>query len=135
MKILMLALSAGFVAGTASCANDATARPLTKAHARNHAASLAVTVHPERNPTGGWGGSDYYTKGWGGWGWGCGYCQGLLAGAIINGTLSAPYYDFEFGYPPNRPPYGYPYLAFPYFRGYPYYNIPYGYFRPPPPRR
>jgi hypothetical protein len=128
MKIHALALVA---AGIASLANAAVADPFLKA--RKHALlPVATTVHPQHDPRGGWGGPEWYTKGWGGKGWGYGPGQGLLAGALIGGGLTAPYYDFTFGYPTHRRPWGYPYVAFPYGVGYPYYNISYGYYRPPP---
>jgi hypothetical protein len=129
----MVALSAALALSAAS-ASVAADKPATKA--RKHT-PLAVTVHP--NPAnmdtrgrGGWGGPEWYTKGWGGKGWGYGPGQGLLAGALVGGELTAPYYDFTFGYPTNHRPYGYPYVAFPYGNGYPYYNISYGYYRPRP---
>jgi glycine/D-amino acid oxidase-like deaminating enzyme len=128
MKIPMLALCAALALSAASFAN-AMAEPYAKAPGRRHAPRAVVTVHPD--PRGGWGGPEWYTKGWGGWGWGYGPGQGLLAGALISGGLTAPYYDFTFGYPPSRRPWGYPYVAFPYGIGYPYYNISYGYYRPP----
>jgi hypothetical protein len=128
MKINALALSMAVAASVASLADAAAARP--KGHVRKHARPIAVTVNPSPRGIGGWGGPEWY-KGWGGWGWGYGAGQGLLAGALISGGLTAPYYDFTFGYPTHRPPYGYPYVAFPYGIGYPYYNISYGYYRPP----
>jgi hypothetical protein len=131
MKIRALALSAALAASVASLAGVAAAADLvTKHHVRRHAPHVAVTVHPSRRGLGGWGGPEW-DKGWGGWGWGYGAGQGLLAGAIIGGGETAPYYDFEFGYPTHRRPYGYPYVAFPFGIGYPYYNISYGYYRPP----
>ena len=57
-----------------------------------------------------------------------------VAGAIIGGGLTAPYYDFTFGYPTYRRPYGYPYVDYPYGIGYPYFGISYGYYRPLPRR-
>jgi hypothetical protein len=131
MNIHALALSMAFAASVASLAAAAAARPIARGHLRKHAPPAAVTVRPD--PSGGWGGPEWY-KGWGGWGWGYGAGQGLLAGALIGGGLTAPYYDFTFGYPTHRPPYGYRYVAFPYGAGYPYYNISYGYYRPPSPR-
>jgi hypothetical protein len=132
MRIGAFALSAACAAAIASLATAATARPLTQPHVRKHAvALLAGTVHPNRDPRGGWGGSEWYTKGWGGWGWGYGPGQGLLAGALVGEGVSVPYHDFTFGYPKHR---RYPYVAFPYGVGYPYYNISYGYYRPPTPQ-
>ncbi len=129
----MLACSAALAVGIASFANIAAAKPSAKAHSKKPAAPpVAVTVHPERDGRGGWGGPEWYTKGWGGWGWGYGPGQGLLAGALVGAGTTAPYYDFTYGYPPQRRPYGYPYVAFPYGIGYPYYRISYGYYRPPP---
>ena len=105
-------------------------------------AAEAVTADPFATPgkhvpvaahggRGGWGGPEWYTKGWGGWGWGYGAGQGLYAGALVSGAETAPYYDFTFGYPTRRKPFGYGYTAFPHGRGYPYYNISYGYYRSP----
>jgi hypothetical protein len=127
MRIHALALSAACAAAVASLATIAAARPFTKAHVRKHAAPITVTVHPQAL-RGGWGGPEWYTKGWGGWGWGYGPGQGLLAGALVGEGVSVPYYDFTFGYPKHR---RYPYVAFPYGVGYPYYNMSYGYYRPP----
>jgi hypothetical protein len=135
----MLALSATLALTAASFADVAAAEPVanpdpfnraepvTKA-AKRHASAVTSHIGGGR---GGWGGPEWYTKGWGGWGWGYGAGQGLFAGALVNGQLTAPYYDFTFGYPTARRPYGYPYTAFPYGVGYPYYNISYGYYRPP----
>jgi hypothetical protein len=132
MRIIAFALSAAGAASAAWPASVAAAGPFTKAHVRKHAASpLAGTVHPNRDPRGGWGGREWYTKGWGGWGWGYGAGQGLLAGALVGEGSAVPYYDFTFGYPKHR---RYPYVAFPYGAGYPYYNISYGYYRPPAPQ-
>jgi hypothetical protein len=129
MKIRMLALCTMLALSTASVASIAADKSFTKA--RKHT-PLAMTVHPRPDPRGGWGGPEWYTKGWGDRGWGYGPGQGLLAGALIGGGLTAPYYDFTFGYPTHRRPWGYPYVAFPYGIGYPYYNISYGYYRPLP---
>jgi hypothetical protein len=123
MKIHALALSAACAASAASAADVAADRPFTKT--RKH---IPVALNPD--PRGGWGGPEWYTKGWGGRGWGYGPGQGLLAGALVGGGLTAPYYDFTFGYPTHRRPYGYPYVAFPYGIGYPYFNISYSYYRP-----
>jgi hypothetical protein len=122
MKTYAFVLSMACAASVASLTGVAAAADLvTKTHVRKHALPIAVTVHPSRRGLGGWGG----------WGWGYGAGQGLLAGALVAGGETAPYYDFEFGYPTSRRPYGYPYVAFPYGIGYPYYNISYGYYRPP----
>lgn len=133
MRSRLLAFSATLALTTTSFA----AEPFTNAEpthaARKHAGRpIAVTIRPGGG-RGGWGGPQWYTKGWGGWGWGYGAGQGLFAGALVNGELTAPYYDFTFGYPTHRRPWGYPYTAFPYGNGYPYYNISYGYYRPPSP--
>jgi hypothetical protein len=133
MRIHRLALSAAFAAGVASFVNVAAAAPFAKTSTKKKATPpVAVTVRPGWDGRGGWGGREWYTRGWGGWGWGWGRGQGLLAGAIVGGALTAPYYDFTYGYPTYRRPYGYPYVAYPYGIGYPYYGISYGYYRPPP---
>jgi len=141
MRGRLLALSATLALTTASLADVAAAEPVANSNpftnaelvskaGKKHAAAVAVTKLPGGG-RGGWGGREWYTKGWGGWGWGYGAGQGLLAGALVSGGQTAPYYDFTFGYPTARRPYGYPYTAFPYGIGYPYYNISYGYYRPP----
>jgi hypothetical protein len=132
MKIHALALSVACAASVASLADAAAAKPVTRLHIHKHAPLATVTVHPSPRGIGGWGGPEWY-NGWGDKGWGYGAGQGLLAGALVGGGATAPYYDFTFGYPTNRRPYGYPYVAFPYGIGYPYYSISYGYYRPPAP--
>jgi len=131
MKIHMLARCAALAASVASLVSTVEAASFTKTSTTKKAAPVAV--HQRWDGRGGWGGKEWYTKGWGGWGWGWGVGQGLLAGAIVGAANTAPYYDFTYGYPPNRRPYGYPYVAFPYGIGYPYFGISYGYYRPPPP--
>jgi hypothetical protein len=137
MRVHASALLAALAAGVVPGVNAAAGAPIVKASASSHAARpLTATVHPRWHggglSRGGWGGPEWYTRGWGGWGWGWGPGQGLLAGAIVGGALSAPYYDFTFGYPPARQPYGYPYYDYPWGIGYPYYGISYGYYRPLP---
>ena len=127
MRIHMLALSAAFAVSIVSHVNVAGAASFVKTSARKNAASPIVEAVRWNGGGRGWrwGGRPW------GWGWGWGAGQGLLAGAIIGGGLTAPYYDFTHGYPPYGPPYGYPYLDFPYGIGFPYYGISYGYYRPP----
>ncbi|MBO0751793.1 MAG: hypothetical protein J2P53_06765 [Bradyrhizobiaceae bacterium] len=138
MQTRLLAFSATLALATTSLADvtaAATADPFKAApvsKAARKRGPIAVTIHPGGGGgRGGWGGPEWYTKGWGGWGWGYGAGQGLLAGALVSAGQTAPYYDFTFGYPTPRRPYGYPYTAFPYGIGYPYYTISYGYYRPP----
>lgn len=111
--------------GPAAAAPPLVADPFTPPPGKH----VPVAAHGGR---GGWGGPQWY-KGWGGRGWGYGAGQGLYAGALVSATETAPYYDFTFGYPTPRRPYGYPYTKFPYGIGFPYYNISYGYYRPPAP--
>jgi hypothetical protein len=119
------AASVASLAGVAAAADHVTKAHVAKIHMRKAAPPPVLTVHPD--PRGGWGGPEWYTKGWGDKGWGYGPGQGLLAGALVGGGSTAPYVDFTFGYPARR----LPYVAFPYGVGYPYYTISYGYYRPP----
>jgi hypothetical protein len=130
MRIHVFALATSF----AVCGAGLTNAAATKLHHRKHVARpVVVRMHPEQDFRSGWN-PDGYPIGTGGTVLGDGVRGGLRAGALIGGGLTAPYYDFTNGYPPGRRPWGYPYVAFPYFIGYPYYNIPYGHFRPPSPR-
>ena len=131
MRSQMLAFSAALAVTAVSVDQAAAAQSLVnKPFTAPPGKRVPIAAHGGR---GGWGGPDWYRKGWGGWGWGYGAGQGLYAGALVSGAETAPYYDFTFGYPTHRKPYGYPYTTFPYGAGYPYYTISYGYYRPPTP--